>query len=308
MLIEYQPRKFSAASLAIVDRANEIIAEYAAEGFELTLRQLYYQFVARGLLPNQHSEYKRLGSVINDARLAGLVSWEAIVDRTRRLEATAHWDSPADAVGAVADQYHRDLWETQSARVEVWVEKEALAGVVESIVRPLDVPYFCCRGYTSQSEMWVAAQRMLRYIARGQTPVVIHLGDHDPSGIDMSRDIIDRLTMFIAAHNGDAGELDFVRLALTMEQIDRYQPPPNPAKATDARFAHYAREFGSESWELDALDPPTLRALVEREVARHRDERAWTAQVERQERERALLRVTAGVVADLPSQGVESAE
>ena len=85
-LITYTPKRFSAGSLAMIEKANEIIADYAAQGFTLTLRQLYYQFVSKDLLPNKQAEYKRLGSVINDARMAGMLDWEAIEDRTRNVK------------------------------------------------------------------------------------------------------------------------------------------------------------------------------------------------------------------------------
>ena len=125
--LAYVSKDFSAKSLATIDLANRIIDEYRAQGYTLTLRQLYYQFVARDLIPNRVQEYKRLGSVVNDARLAGLIDWEAIEDRTRNLRSLAHWTSPDSIVEACASQYRIDKWARQPVRVEVWIEKEALA-------------------------------------------------------------------------------------------------------------------------------------------------------------------------------------
>lgn len=253
----YVERKFSSKSESLIEQANVIIEEYQSAGYTLTLRQLYYQFVSRDLIANKQSEYKRLGSVINDARLAGLIDWESIEDRTRNLESLAHWDSPSDIVQACASQFRYDKWNDQPYRVEVWIEKEALAGVFERICNRLDVPYLSCRGYMSQSEMWRAAVRLSEY---NQETFILHFGDHDPSGVDMSRDIQDRLRIL-----GDHGTV-VKRVALNMDQVEEYDPPPNPAKITDSRSPLYIQMYGDQSWELDALDPKVLEELVRNEV------------------------------------------
>lgn len=143
----YVPRDFSAASLAIVESANSIIEDYQDAGYKLTLRQLYYQFVSKDLLPNTIQNYKRLGSIVNDARLAGLIDWDAIEDRTRNLASLAHWSGPEEIVESCAAQFRTDRWAGQPCRVEVWIEKEALAGVFERVCEEYDVPFLCCRGY-----------------------------------------------------------------------------------------------------------------------------------------------------------------
>lgn len=268
MKIAYIEKRFNAKTLRTIENANLIIEEYEAQGYELTLRQLYYQFVARDLIPNNMREYKNLGSILNDARLAGHVSWTAIVDRTRNLQGNSHWESPADIVEACAKQYQVDKWQDQPHRVEVWIEKDALVGVIERAARELDVSFFSCRGYTSQSELWEAGRRLGRYKQAGQEPVIVHLGDHDPSGKDMTRDIEDRLRLFM-------GGCEVNRIALNMDQIRKYAPPPNPAKLTDSRANGYIREFGNESWELDALDPKVLHALIRKTVLSYRDEKKY---------------------------------
>jgi hypothetical protein len=281
--IRYQEQRFSASSRALIDTANKIIADYQAQGFDLTLRQLYYQFVARDIIANQQSEYKRLGSVINDARLAGLIDWHAIVDRTRNLRRNSHWNTPGEIVQSCAEQFQLDKWATQQYRVEVWIEKDALVGVVEQTCAPLDVPYFSCRGYTSQSEMWEAAQRLHKYArSYDQTPVIIHLGDHDPSGLDMTRDITDRLALFM-------GGMEVNRIALNMSQIEEFNPPPNPAKITDSRAAAYIALHGDESWELDALDPAQLAELIQSTVEKYRDDGAWEVVKAKEDAHRARL-------------------
>lgn len=176
--IQYRAKKFSADRLDKVEKANVIIAEYRAQGFDLTLRQLFYQFVSRDYIPNTQKDYKNLGDIINDARLAGLVDWNAIVDRTRNLQALANWETPSDIIKACADQYRIDKWAEQQYRVECWIEKDALVGVIEGICKELDIDYFSCRGYTSQSEMWSAAMRLEKYRRAAQVPLILHLGDH----------------------------------------------------------------------------------------------------------------------------------
>jgi len=282
--IAYQQHRFSAASVATIQRANDIIAEYAAQGFDLTLRQLYYQFVARGYVPNRDREYSKLGSIINDARLAGLVDWDAIQDRTRFLRSLSHWSTPGDIIDSAAASYRRDLWANQEYRVEVWIEKDALVGVIANVCEEADVPYFSCRGYDSQSAMWAAAQRLERWERRGQTPVIFHFGDHDPSGLDMTRDIEDRLTMFM-------GGVEIRRLALNMDQVRQYSPPPNPAKTTDSRFESYTSRYGTESWELDSMEPRVLADLIRGQIEEFQDEDQWRADVEEMERQRASLGV-----------------
>lgn len=253
--IAYEVWKPSPRSLAIVQLANSICAEYAAQGYDLTLRQLYYQFVARDYLPNSQRTYKQLGSTIDRARKAGLIDWAYIVDRTRNLMGLPIYDSPAALIDELESSFHMDLWVGQEFRVEVWVEKEALAGVVARAANSRGVDYFSCRGYVSQSELHAAALRHREYERAGQSVVVIHLGDHDPSGIDMTRDMQERLRLFGA-------RTQVRRIALNLDQIVQYEPPPNPAKLSDSRAKGYIRSFGASSWELDALNPDTLHKLI----------------------------------------------
>ena len=274
------------ASYALVQTCNKIIAEYQAQGFVLTLRQLYYQLVSRDIIANKQTEYKRLGSIVNDARLAGMIDWLAIEDRTRELRSLSRWDSPSDIIDAVAAQFHMDLWKGQKYRPEVWIEKDALVGVIEGVCNELDVPHFSCRGYTSQSEMWVGAMRLKKHVNARQIPIIFHLGDHDPSGKDMTRDIFDRMQMFM-------GGTKLERLALNMEQVEKYNPPPNPAKLTDSRCAGYIAEFGDESWELDALEPSVIAALIRTNVMALVNKKVFKERLDERKKHRATLKQAA---------------
>ncbi len=259
---KFKDYNFKPATLTIIEQANTIIREYQRQGFKLTLRQLYYQFVSRNLLANKQSEYKRLGGIIDNGRQAGLIDWAAIEDRTRNLEKLSMWSSPADILAAVAQQYREDPWLKQDIYPEVWIEKDALTGVIEGVCEEFRVPYFACRGYASQSEMYDAAKRLQAKARKGFEPVIFHLGDHDPSGIDMTRDNQDRLSLFSGLG------IRVVRLALNMEQIEEYDPPPNPLKEnsdgtlSDSRGLTYQDEFGDSSWELDALSPAVIDQLI----------------------------------------------
>lgn len=277
--IKYIEKKFRENSLNLIMRVNNVIEEYKKQGYSLTLRQVYYQMVARDIIENNERSYKNLGSLINDARLAGLIDWEAIEDRTRNLRRRSKWENPSEVINSAAGSYHIDYWEGQENYIEVWVEKDALVGIVGRICEKLDVNYFSCRGYVSQSEMWVASQRLKRRENEGKNIILLHLGDHDPSGIDMSRDIMDRQILF--------GSLDinFDRLALNMNQIDQYNPPPNPTKITDSRASSYINKFGYSCWELDALEPQVISELIEVNIKRFRDNDVYNLVKEREEEE-----------------------
>lgn len=281
----YVNKAFRGTSSEIIDQANDIIDEYRRQGFLLTLRQLYYQFVSRDLLPNSLKSYKRLGGIINDGRMAGLIDWNAIEDRTRNVKRNPHWSSPAEILRSCEEQFAYDKWESQPYAPEVWIEKDALVGVIEGVCRGLDVPFFACRGYSSQSEQWRAGVRFEQAIAEGRIPILFHLGDHDPSGIDMTRDNQDRLSLFARK------DVEVRRLALNWDQIHKYNPPPNPAKDKDSRFHAYKAQYGKASWELDALDPRVISSLIRDAIMDIRDEAAWAESEEREQEAREDIRM-----------------
>jgi len=280
----YKEINFRPASLDLIHLINQVINEYSSMGYELTLRQAYYQLVARGYIPNNERSYKNVGNLINDGRLAGLIDWHAITDRTRNIRKNSHWTTPDSVIRAAEYSYLLDKWDEQPNYVEVWVEKDALVDIVGQASRSIDTPYFSCRGYTSQSEMWAAAQRFIKQNEVRENCYIIHLGDHDPSGIDMTRDIQERLWLFGA-------DVKVKRVALTMEQIEYYCPPPNPAKLTDSRASQYIRKYGYESWELDALEPQMLNELITNEVTALRDDDLYKQVCAREEREKRELRM-----------------
>jgi len=251
----------------------------------------FYQLVAGAVIENSERSYKNIGSLVSDARLAGLVDWEMITDRGREMIKNSHWNTPADILRGCAEQFRIDTWEKQPCHVEVMVEKQALEGVLLPVCSELDVNFTANKGYSSSSAMYEAGRRMARAMGNDKKVHVIYLGDHDPSGIDMSRDILARLNLFAGVIDDDAMkeieqrgddlattlEADYDsaitvnRIALNMPQIRQFRPPENPAKVTDSRAKGYISKFGRSSWELDAIEPRRLARLVRDAIEEQRD-------------------------------------
>jgi len=276
----------------MIAKMNGIIEAFMQKGFVLTVRQLYYQLVARDLIENSDKSYKRITSLVNDARISGEIDWDAIEDRTRAFERRQRWGSGRDILQASVDSFHMDMWENQPARPFVIIEKEALVGVLARTCRGLDVPLLAARGYPSGTVLREFAVEDILPNIHDQRIVVIHLGDHDPSGLDMTRDLRERIEMF-SEFDSHGNEVEMRRIALNMEQIQARKPPPNPAKTTDSRFAEYRRKFGTKSWELDALPPEYLAELVSLEIRSCIDDDAWRVRQEYVEGVRSKLADTA---------------
>ena len=275
MKIAYARSALRPETQNIIDHANVIIQEYQQAGYRITLRQLYYQFVSRNLVENNMKSYQRINTAIAKGRMGGMIDWDAIEDRTRNLVSRSRWNEPQEIIETCASQYHIDLWQDQAKRVEVWIEKDALVGVIEKTCWHWDCPYMSCRGYTSLSEMHKAATRMIESSERGYEYVILYAGDHDPSGSDMSRDIQQRLDAFGA-------EFIFQRVALNLEQVHAHHLPPNRIKESDSRSQKYQRRFGEGCWELDALPPSELNRIIEGAIFEHIDDYA-TFQKRREE-------------------------
>jgi hypothetical protein len=310
---------FRKATLALIERADQALDEYRAQGLRVTLRQLYYHFIANDLFPsdwidasynaknglppdtkNTVKNYKSFGNIISEARLAGLLDWDAIEDRGRQPKQASEFADLPELIQAAISSYRLPRWKTQETYAELWVEKDALAGVLEPLTREVHATLMVNKGYSSQSAMFEAAKR---FMARSnQDPggdgydrddsydpdlptkecVLFYLGDHDPSGMDMVRDIQERLALFGA-------DVQVVKIGLTIEQIRQYKCPPNPAKVNDPRAAKYIAEFGRESWEVDALEVKVLRAIVRSAFASVIDKKAMAAIIEQEEEDKAKL-------------------
>lgn len=275
---------FKERQLELIEICDQIITDFVSQGYMLTVRQIYYQLVAKALIPNSVQSYDNIQSMLNKARLCGLLDWDAIEDRTRAVMERPSWTSGGEILGIVAKQYHEDIWDAQYNRVFAIVEKEALAGVLDRVCKSWSVPLLPARGYPSATTLRELAKE--RILGSDQNIVVLHLGDHDPSGIDMSRDLQERLEMFGRGH-----EIEFRRIALNMDQVRAQNPPPNPAKPSDARYRKYVEEFGvEESWELDALTPKFITDLVADEIQSFIDTDLWNERTEQIEDVRRRLK------------------
>ena len=257
MKTQYKSFNFRADSLAKIELANNIIDSYQAQGLRLTLRQLYYQFVTRNAIPNLEKSYNSLGNLISDARLAGLIDWDAIEDRVRVPRLPNEFSDIKDLVNAALQSYRLPRWKGQEHYIELWVEKDALSGVLAPLAEQYHITLMVNSGYSSQSAMYEAGIRFCQH--QDKICSLFYLGDHDPSGEDMVRDIKERLTMFGA-------NLAVKKIALTMDQVRQYSPPPNPAKQTDTRAGAYIAKYGLASWEVDALPPDVLHQLIENAI------------------------------------------
>jgi len=274
----FQEKKFNAGSKVMISTINAILDDYAGQGYDLTLRQLYYQLVAKNIIPNSERSYKNTGNLVSEARLAGLIDWNMISDRGRGIVRNSHWETPADIVRSAADAFQIDHWKNQPCYVEVMVEKQALEGVLIPVCRELDVPFSANKGYSSSSALYMTGKRYMWKQEDGKRLYVLYLGDHDPSGIDMTRDVTDRLFMFAGGK-----PVTVQRLALNMDQIEDMKPPENPAKLTDSRAEGYIKKFGKSSWELDAIEPRRLAGLVRDAITGILDMAEWERSHKKQE-------------------------
>lgn len=268
---QYVEIKFSQSVSEVLAKVRGICESYARKGLRLTVRQIYYRLVTSNTIPNSKKAYKSLVKWLTDGRLAGEIPWDGIEDRHRSFERRQHFDSGKDFISMAARSFHKDLWVGQEVRPFLFVEKDALSGVFSNLCYTWDVPMLPCKGYVSASMMRDFATTDLRYaLAEGQRPIVLHFGDHDPSGIDMTRDLIERLFLFL-----EIEEPEIARMALNMAQINRWKLAPNPANQRDARFAGYARKYGRRSWELDAVEPEDLQDIAERKIKSFIDWPVW---------------------------------
>lgn len=264
--IRYKELRFQKDARDLIDRANAIIDQYSAQGYSLTLRQLYYRLVATDVnYENTIQQYKKLSSTMSRARYAGLTSWTAISDNHRNFNNIFIENELTAAVEDLARFYAPDRWQDQEDYIEVWVEKDALTDVISKPCKRWGVSYMACKGYMSSTQAWQAALRFGKAAQEGKNCYLLHLGDHDPSGIDMTRDNGARLGEFWC-------NVRVRRLALNMDQIEMYNPPPDPAKVTDSRFERYAAEHGDLSWELDALEPQVIDKLLDDTIQQHIDD------------------------------------
>lgn len=290
---------------------NAIVEKYRKQGYRLSLRQLYYQLVTQNVIKNDQKEYAKLSQLLTKGRMAGIVDWDAIEDRLRRPYIPYYVSGLKAAMQDTIDQYRLDRMKGQENYLEIWVEKDALSEVLKRSTGPFHVRVMVNRGYSSTSAMHDAFLRFNSVIdaaneeeeSRNVKVTIIYLGDLDPSGEDMTRDIGERIkTFFFGFAREDWGwdeeefdpwfeeHFEIVKIALTVAQVRQYNPPPNPAKVSDPRATAYIAKFGHNSWEVDALEPSVLHKLVQDNIKARIDADMFNAQVELEEKHKAFLK------------------
>jgi len=249
--------EFTDESLARIATCRRFLDEYARQGVRASLRQVYYRLVAANEIPNTPASYKALSALLSKARLAGLIDWDAIEDRTRTPHVPPEYEGLDDLIEEALQRFRLRRWAGQPIYAELMVEKDALSGLLRPIADEFHVPLVVNRGYASQTAMHDSAER-IRAACSGplpRVPVVFYIGDHDPSGEDMLRDVRERFRLY-------GVDVNVLKVALTKDQVLEHALPPNPAKLKDTRAAGYVAEHGPYSWEVDALPPDVLVALV----------------------------------------------
>jgi len=282
----FEERRFAAKTAKVIEQANEIMAEYS--GDKLTLRQLHYQFVARDLYENTMRNYKKLGDIIRNGRMAGLISWDLVQDRTRGLRGWSHGKlNPQDAIESAAYSYRERRWRSQPVKVEVWIEKDALSGVLTAPLAEYRADYFATKGYPSISSLKEAADRFKRYERNGEKVVILYFSDHDPEGLQMPEQVGEALESF------DVRNVEIRRMGLTMAQVRQHQPPPSAAKQTSSRIDSYIAATGTnQAWELDALKPAVIQELITKEMDSIIDWDLWNESIESERQNKLqMLRV-----------------
>lgn len=271
---KFRYQNITSSRMEQIERANEILDDYESQGYSLTLRQLYYQLVASAVIPNEVKEYTKLSQTVVMGRMNGLIDWNSIEDRLRKPYLRYWVSSIEEAVQDTIDTYRLNRQEGQPFYMEIWTEKDAVSNILKRVSKPYHIRLMVNRGYSSCSAMYESYNRIMN---TSEMPAkILYVGDYDPSGLDMLRDIEDRLEEF--------GVTDFqvIPVALTKEQIDEYSPPPNPAKITDPRAKWYIAKHGTESWELDALKPQILEEIVKKAVLEFLDKEQYEKMLQKE--------------------------
>jgi hypothetical protein len=252
------PIKRNRSTKAEVQARHMALQQIVAEQRPMTVRQVFYQATVRGIVEKAETGYAKVQTDLVAMRRAGVVPYGWLADSTRWQRKPNTFESVEEALEETARLYRKALWADSDSYVEIWLEKDALSGVVYPITSAYDVPLMVARGYASLSFLHGAAD----YIADLDVPAYIyHLGDFDPSGQDAARAIEQTLREMAP----DA-EIHFERLAVTTDQIVSLELPSRPTKKTDSR----AKRFGDiDSVELDAIPPDRLRLIVRAVIERH---------------------------------------
>jgi hypothetical protein len=256
------------------------IREVLARIQPATVRQTFYQLVSRGVIAKTEQEYKQtVVRLLGELRRTGEIPFDWIADNTRWMRKPTTYRSLSDMLDRSTEFYRRALWDTSDVYVEIWLEKDALAGVLYDVTAEWDVPLMVTRGYASISYLHGAAEAIE---SKGKRAYLYYFGDFDPSGVDITRAVEEGIREFAP----DA-DIEFVRVAVTEQQILEMNLPTRPTKASDSR----SRNFEGESVEVDAIDPDALRGLVRQAIEQHIDQAEFERLQAIEEQERRTRRI-----------------
>lgn len=277
----------------IADEITKTIFELD-DYWPLTVRQVYYQLVAKLIIENALSEYKKTSQILVKLRENEVVPWHAIEDRARRTTAKRGQTNVSSFIQWQFETfldpsgYGRCYVQGQSVYAEMSTEKDALSSVIEDAVWGYCTRLNIVRGQTSASMIEKMSQRFTEAAARGQRVVLLHLGDLDPSGVAIPKAIKRNL---LERHDVD---VDVVRVALNPEQVRQYGLPENPesAKPKDPNFKAWLKEYGPDqaAVELDAIHPKELQKIVRDALSGVYDMHSFNAEIQKELEERKLLK------------------
>jgi len=250
----------------------------AGEEGQISIRHTFYRLTGLYVIEKTESDYKSLCGHLSKWRRSGDIEWSAFADSTRWHIRSATFDSVDAALRNTAETYRRNLWDDQNSYLEIWVEKDAMAAIVSRAAAPFGVPVFVARGFASLSSLYSAANTFRSWSEAGKQCVIYHLGDWDPSGVAACE------SMIRAFRDDFKVDVEFIRAAVTPDQIRTLDLPTRPVKQSDTRAAKWT---GGDCVELDTMPPAEIRALVESCITKQIEPGAWERlrDVEKMERE-----------------------
>lgn len=279
--MSYQPRLTKRRSKSDIRGIKRQLYNLLWASNPMTVRQVFYQMVSLGVIAKSEGEYKNtIIRLLGEMRRTGEIPFDWIADSTRWMRKPRTHSSLENMLRYSAQSYRRSLWDNQPVYVEVWLEKEALAGVLYEVTEEWDVPLMVTRGYPSLSYLYSAAETIGAKSKRGKSTYLYYFGDYDPSGLDIPRKVESDLREFAP----DA-DIEFKRVAVTLEQIETLKLQTRPTKQTDS----HSRNFTGESVEVDAIPSATLLEIVSNCITQHIDESAYRTLREAEKGEREVL-------------------
>jgi hypothetical protein len=275
--------RYRSKTLKLLGQVRQVIDEYKGKG-KLTLRQIFYRLVAKKVITNNLRSYKNLSYIVAKARKNGDLPWDVIIDRTRLPIKESSWPNFKEFTKEVEKIYRRSKLAKQKNWIELWVEKDSLRSIFESIAKEFDVYLTVCRGYPSLSTLWEAKKRWEEI----KKPIhVLYFGDMDPSGENIFRTIKEKLVKDFGIPRR---KLHIKKVALTLRDIKKYNLPPAPAKASDSRSSKFIQKYGNLTVELDALPPNVLEQKIRKSIKSLLDWKQFQKDLSRERREVKRLR------------------